>query len=662
MYKVILVDDEILTREAISENTPWEEAGFALAGTAENGKEAINLIETVRPELVITDITMPVMNGLELSKYIKENHPEIAVIIISGYNEFEYAKKALSYGVMEYLVKPFTPDELLEILSKARDELSKRIDEEEEIESLKAEQKSNKSKLQKLFVKDLLEGKATSRNLVSQMENFGMSAVHKYQAVVFVVITNAGSFYTNQKQDADDDDSLLHFAIANIIGELIEGMDGILQFIGTDERSVYVFSADAKSALEERIDHIGQQLISSVNKYLGVKISLIVGDFVENILDWSVSYTSARNALKNAFSNTKDSIIYACECGMPGRSGSMSGRNEGMSGRSGSMSGRNEGMPGRSGSMSGRNGDMPGRDGAALGRNGSIPGRSGATLGKAGDIPGRNGATLGKAGDIPGRNGATPGKAGDIPGRNGATSRKAGDMSRRDGGIAEGQGDKNLTTYADEIIDSLKKGEGDKLYEQSARLFSELRDSHFDRNDILFRIQNIAVAILMQLKSILDPASQLRAQNHEFFQNMQHTRHISELEQHFNEFLGFIHSQLMVSYLSVNQKLAYQAQDYIKQNYSRDDLSLNDVCTFLGMSPSYFSVVYKNETGETFGETMTRVRMERAKELLLDPAKKNYEIAEQVGFADPHYFGSVFKKYTGMTPTEYSKKLRGGRP
>ena len=77
------------------------------------------------------------------------------------------------------------------------------------------------------------------------------------------------------------------------------------------------------------------------------------------------------------------------------------------------------------------------------------------------------------------------------------------------------------------------------------------------------------------------------------------------------------------------------------------------------MSSSYFSVVYKNETGETFIETITRVRMERAKDLLLDSTKKNYEIAEQVGFVDPHYFGSVFKKYTGMTPTEYGKKIRG---
>jgi len=547
MYKVVLVDDEILTREAIGENTPWEEAGFTLAGTAENGKEAIKVIESVRPELVITDITMPVMNGLDLTKYIKENYPDTSVIIISGYNEFEYAKKALSYGVMEYLLKPFTPDELIDILNKAREDLSKRIGEEEEIESLKAEQEINKSKLQKLFVKDLLEGRATSRNLISQMENFGMSAVHKYQAVVFVTISNAGTFYVNQKQNADDGDELLHFAIANIIGELIEGMDGILQFIGTDEKGIYVFSADSVPELKERIDHVGQQIVGNIRKYLHVEISLIIGRFVEDITDWSISYNSARKTMKNVFSNTKDIIIYAEE--------------------------------------------------------------------------------------------------------------------RENKEVAAGDKDEEvlLTTYADGIIECLKQGDSKKLHSDSNRLFAELRDCHRERNDILFRIQNIAFAILMQLKTILDPASQLRAQNHEFFQNIQHCRHISELEQQFNEFLDFIQDQLLVSYMSVNQKLAFQAKDYIEKNYTREDLTLNDVCTYLGMSPSYFSVVYKNETGETFGETMTRVRMERAKELLHDPARKNYEIAELVGFADPHYFGSVFKKYTGMTPTEYGKKLRGGR-
>lgn len=543
MYKVVLVDDEILTREAIGENTPWEEAGFTLAGTAENGRDAISVIESVRPELVITDITMPVMDGLDLSRYIKENHPSTSVIIISGYNEFEYAKRALSYGVMEYLLKPFTPDELIDVLKKARDNLSKRITEEEQIETLKAEQEINKSKLQKLFVKELLEGKTSSRNLISQMENFGMSAVYNYQAVVFIAINNAMGFYKSQSQNKDDTDELLNFAIANIIGELIEGKDGILQFIGTDEKGIYVFSADTKELLIEKIKKIGRVFIDSVQKFLEVGISIIVGDIVENIADWSISYASARSATKNAFLQSEESFIFSEEC-----DNQSNAENEVL-----------------------------------------------------------------------------------------------------------------LTAYADNIIDLLKQGNKEKIHSICEELFRELRNGNLERNDILFRIQNIAFAILMQLKSILDPVMQLHTQNHDFFQNMQHCRHISELEQQFISFLDYIHEQLFVGFMSSNQKLAFQAREYIEKNFNREDLSLNDVCSFLGMSPSYFSVVYKNETGETFIETMTRVRMERAKLLLLDATKKNYEIAEQVGFADPHYFGSVFKKYTGMTPTEYGKKVRGDK-
>lgn len=543
MYKVVLVDDEILTREAIGENTPWEEAGFTLAGTAENGRDAISVIESVRPELVITDITMPVMDGLDLSRYIKENYPSTSVIIISGYNEFEYAKRAISYGVMEYLLKPFTPDELIDVLKKARDNLSKRITEEEQIETLKAEQEINKSRLQKLFVKELLEGKTSSRNLISQMENFGMSAVYNYQAVVFIAINNAMGFYKSQRQNNDDTDELLNFAIANIIGELIEGKDGILQFIGTDEKGIYVFSADTKELLVEKIKKIGRVFIDSVQKYLEVGISIIVGDIVENIADWSTSYASARSATKNAFLQSEESFIFSEEC-----ENQSNAENEVL-----------------------------------------------------------------------------------------------------------------LTAYADNIIDFLKQGNKEKIHSICEELFCELRNGNLERNDILFRIQNIAFAILMQLKSILDPVMQLHAQNHDFFQNMQHCRHISELEQQFISFLDYIHEQLLVGFMSSNQKLAFQAREYIEKNFNREDLSLNDVCSFLGMSPSYFSVVYKNETGETFIETMTRVRMERAKLLLLDATKKNYEIAEQVGFADPHYFGSVFKKYTGMTPTEYGKKVRGDK-
>ena len=95
MYKVLLVDDETLIREAISENIQWEEMGFSFMGACENGKQAIEAIEKEQPDLLLTDINMPFVDGMELTKFVYENYPDTKVIIISGFDEFEYAKNAV---------------------------------------------------------------------------------------------------------------------------------------------------------------------------------------------------------------------------------------------------------------------------------------------------------------------------------------------------------------------------------------------------------------------------------------------------------------------------------------------------------------------------------------------------------------------------------------
>ena len=100
------------------------------------------------------------------------------------------------------------------------------------------------------------------------------------------------------------------------------------------------------------------------------------------------------------------------------------------------------------------------------------------------------------------------------------------------------------------------------------------------------------------------------------------------------------------------------ALDYIQKNYMNPDVSLNSICSYLNISTSYFSTIFKEVTGETFIEALVRTRMEKAKELLGNTTLKNYEIAEKVGFSDPHYFGISFKKMTGKTPTEYAREKR----
>ena len=109
---------------------------------------------------------------------------------------------------------------------------------------------------------------------------------------------------------------------------------------------------------------------------------------------------------------------------------------------------------------------------------------------------------------------------------------------------------------------------------------------------------------------------------------------------------------------SSGQRQGMLAMDYIQKNYMDPGLSLNSICSYLNISTSYFSTIFKEMTGETFIEVLTRVRMEKAKELLENTTMKNYEIAEKVGFSDPHYFGISFKKITGKTPTEYAREKR----
>ena len=126
MIKVFLVEDEKIIRKSIKNNVKWEENGFEFAGEAPDGEMALPMIEKLHPDIVITDIKMPFMDGLELSDILKKKMPKIQIIILSGYGEFDYAKEAIKIGVTDYLTKPVTGEQLLEALNKVKQKLDKK--------------------------------------------------------------------------------------------------------------------------------------------------------------------------------------------------------------------------------------------------------------------------------------------------------------------------------------------------------------------------------------------------------------------------------------------------------------------------------------------------------------------------------------------------------
>ncbi|MEH7119745.1 response regulator [Neobacillus vireti] len=131
MLKVIITDDETQIRKGLRMKVNWEEQGYQIAGEASNGGEALELLRDLNIDVVITDMRMPIMDGIELAKHCQQEFPNVRVVVLSGYSDFEYVRGSLKEGVKDYLLKPVAPDELVEVLSKIR----KEVEEEKRIQA-----------------------------------------------------------------------------------------------------------------------------------------------------------------------------------------------------------------------------------------------------------------------------------------------------------------------------------------------------------------------------------------------------------------------------------------------------------------------------------------------------------------------------------------------
>ena len=179
MYSVFLVDDEPIVLEGIRTKINWEEAGFTFAGEATDGEIALSMIHEIKPDILITDIKMPFMDGLELSAAIKKTQPWIKIIILSGHDEFDYAKKAISIGVEDYLLKPFTSEDVISSLKKIAAQIDKERTQLSDISRMKEELKTHEKLVQKEFLNNLVHGVADMTNLMSKCQELGIDLLSR---------------------------------------------------------------------------------------------------------------------------------------------------------------------------------------------------------------------------------------------------------------------------------------------------------------------------------------------------------------------------------------------------------------------------------------------------------------------------------------------------
>lgn len=158
MLKVFLVEDESIVREGLKNNIPWQEYGYQFTGEASDGEMALPMIRKIRPDVLITDIKMPFMDGLALSRIVTQEIPNIKIVIISGYDEFEYAQQAIRVGVEQYLLKPITKNTLRKVLLEIREKIESEQEQKNYLETFQNEMKEYENYARRSFLEKVFGG------------------------------------------------------------------------------------------------------------------------------------------------------------------------------------------------------------------------------------------------------------------------------------------------------------------------------------------------------------------------------------------------------------------------------------------------------------------------------------------------------------------------
>jgi two-component system response regulator YesN len=424
VYKVFFVDDEASMRAGIRDSVDWDNSGFALAGEAPDGEMALWLMQEILPDILITDVRMPFMDGIELSRRAKKIMPWIKIVILSGHDEFEYAKQAIAIGVEDYLLKPVTSGKLMETLN----EIAGMIDEEKEklrnVEELI--EGTRKVKTERLL-SDILYGGIDADSALAMAKELDIPVIGNYYLVMHIEI----------RRSFDESENYFYHAGECVQGVLNDWENALYLNQGAD-RIVCVLKGNDPASLEEDAYTCAHAVKYEVERNGPCFAAVAIGSIVTDIKDWPKSLADADTARRYL----------------------------------------------------------------------------------------------------------------------------------------------NLT----------------------------------NRNSIV-SVQDVSAS----LSSILEKVIEIR-----------------------DAAAGSKYNEIIT-----------KAQDYIRENYADKDISLHTVAKAVNISPNHFSTIFSQETGETFINYITKIRVTRAKELLKTTQIRTSDVGYEVGYNDTHYFSYVFKKNTGMTPKEF---------
>ncbi|MDF2935847.1 MAG: two-component system response regulator [Paenibacillaceae bacterium] len=532
MTRVLIVDDEMLVRLSLKTLIPWSEHGFHIIGEARSGREALELLEKEPCHIVLTDIRMPDMDGLELISQVREKWPYTRCLILSNHNDFEYVQKALRLGAADYLLKlAWVPEELLEKCKRLQSEFRQ---EEEDLEeksraAFKLERLGREAK--EKLLRDLLTKHTSKLEIASSMTEleFGFQPSRFRAAAVAI-----DRYERVLEEDRYQSEQLLSYTVANILNEMVR-KNGGGEVVEVDNGRFALLS----SALTEELL---KQLQQVAETYAKVTLSFGVSREYGEMFELHRAFMEAEQALQKRFYRSGSAILYAEAAQQPATEG-------------------------------------PARLGTAT----------------------------------------------------------AGDWLK----LFEAR-------QTEALLPALSV-----WYSQWAQAEelppAEVRDEWLHLLVLLNKTLETAGKDIYTVPAYLDQYP---------FEVIRNSETLAEIYQWFCGWLGQTMAYVKATAGARLRPEIQAVLDIIRKEY-HTQLKVSDIARRVGFAENYLSVLFRKETGEKIVDTLTGVRMKKARELLLDPGLKIYEISEMVGYTDSNHFSKYFKKIEGVFPLEFRKMALG---
>ena len=286
MYTFLIIDDEPVVRDGISETIDWQSHGFRLVGACRDGREGLQTIEELRPDVVMTDICMPFVDGLELAAFITERYPTTKTILLTGYDEFEYAKEAVRLKVNDFLLKPITADELRTKLDSVRAELDLDRRKREDLDRLQSQLRESLPLLRERFLNRLIRGDLHEADIVRRSALLELSLPGPCFNLLLI-----------DSDRVDWEDDLTGLKIQNEVEAVSRTRSDVMVFRSEREQLVLLMWAPDEPAVVLGAIEYAEELAERVRTATGATVSIGIGFPVRTLRRIDESFRGARTAL-----------------------------------------------------------------------------------------------------------------------------------------------------------------------------------------------------------------------------------------------------------------------------------------------------------------------------------------------------------------------------